>query len=211
MSDEIILTPMFEPAPDNVDTLSGGKSILAEVRNQLQTNPQLFYAGEMFSHPSTDPEIRNWTETVDIIVAPVSPIFDAQELNKFMDGLIVGVQTSSRDQADPLEDGGLSLGKLYYDELIGTRRQEITTLVTAVDPEALQRAQIAVGEDQRTVIKNLLRRIWVRVYPNALSAQTIFEYEQGVMNGTVESNSTFDWLKHRIDGGQVRRMKENQR
>lgn len=185
------------------------KSKLVIVREQLQANSRLFYAGEIFNHPPAGPGLGYWIETVDIIVAPVNSIFDIKKLNEFMDGLI-DVESSSRDAARQRSDGGIELGKLYYDESIGTRKQEIKNLVTAVDPEALQRAGITIGETHRTVDEEIRRRTWVRVYPDTLSAQTICEYEQGVMNGTVEPNSTFNYLQHWIDGEQVRRMRENQ-
>lgn len=210
MSRENQITPAS--AIDKIEPVRGeSRSKLVVVREQLHSNPQLFYAGEVFKHPPAGSGIGYWTETVGIVVAPIKPIFDIKRLNDFMDGLIVGVETSARDAATPQDDeGGIHLGRLYYDEPIGTRKQEITTLVISVDSEALQRAGVAIGESHRTVDEEIRRRTWVRVYPDTLSAQTIFDYEYGVMNGLVEPNSTFSYLENWIDGEQIRRMKENQ-
>ena len=182
------------------------RSNLVIVREQILANPGVFYAGEVMKYN----DMGGWTQTVDMIVAPVKPIFDVEKLNRFMDGLVEGVPTSARDAAHPQGDGGIHLGKLYYDESIGRRRTETTTFVTPVEAEALQNAGITIGETHNTREEDLQRRTWLRVYPDTLSAQTIFDYEQGVMNGTVEPNSTFSYLQHWIEGEQIRRMKENQ-
>lgn len=168
-------------------------SLLRHVREGLQTNRGVYFAGEIL-HSNYG---SGWLEAVDIIVAPVKPIYDASKLNKFMDSLIPEIPRSARDEAYKISEGSdFSLGRLYFDETIGTTRKEIKITTTTVEPEALKRAGVSIGESHETKDEQLQRRIWVRVYPDVNSAQLVAEYEQGVKEGTVEPNSTFDYLAH---------------
>ena len=66
------------------------KSKLDAVREQLQANLNVYFAGELHHYYPSAPESSLWTETVDIVVAPTTPQFDADKLNTFMDSLITG-------------------------------------------------------------------------------------------------------------------------
>jgi len=180
---------------------------LATVKEELQRNPGLFYAGEIFKYPGRG----YWTETVDIIIAPNKPILDADRLDEFMHGLIKKVRPSQVDNVKQHNtDSDFILGKLHFDEKIGERNDETTTTITAVDPEALQRAKINIGKSQETVKRDIERKTWVRVYPDPSSAKIVHDYELGVNQGTVKPNPTFDYLQHWIEPDQLREMKANQ-
>lgn len=179
------------------------KTNLEVVREQLLADPNLFCAGELFRHPITG----YFAETVDVIVAPIKPIFDPEKLNEFMDTLIAGVKTSARDAAYLQDDGGIHLGKLYYDEPIGTKKQIITTHVAAIDPDALNRAGMTIGETQEAMDSQILRRTWVSVYPEPISASSLYKYESGLKNGTLEPSRDFEYIKHWLTGDQVRKLR----
>lgn len=200
MSSEDRITP---PIDKEVQARGERRSKLVIVRDQILANPEVFYAGEVVKYNT----IGGWAQRIDMIVAPVKPTFNVEDLNRFMNSLIEGVEASSRDAVYPQgDDGGIHLGKLYYDEPIGRRRTETTTFVTPVEAEALQNAGITIGETHKTREEDIMRRTWLIVYPNTLSAQTIFEYERGVAYGTIEPDSTFTHLQFYITGEEVRRM-----
>ncbi|MBI3954475.1 hypothetical protein HY333_00355 [Candidatus Collierbacteria bacterium] len=203
MSEENQITPASAAALTE-QARAERRSILVVVREQILANPAVFYAGEVVKFDG----LGGWAQTIDMIVSPVKPIFDVKKLNEFMYGL-VDVKPTQYDDAYPKQEDGIHLGRLYFDEPIGRRRTEATTFVTPVEADTLQQAGITIGETNRTHEEDIMRRTWLRLYPDPLSAQTIFEYEQGVTNGTIEPNSTFNYLQHWIDGEQVRRMREN--
>ena len=188
----------------------GFESKLEEVQEQLRANPDLYYAGEIFKHPPAGPGVGYWSETVDIIVAPVKPIFDIKRLNEFMHGLIKGLKPTSRDGATEWGEGGIHLGRLYFDESIGKQVRKIKTHITAIDHEALQRVGITPGESESAEEEDIQRRTWVRVYPDPTSARTIYEYKNGVNEGNIEYNDTFSYLEHWIDGDQIKAIKRQQ-
>lgn len=183
------------------------KTKIAVVREQLQTNPNLYFAGEIHHYHSTAPESGDWTETVDIIVAPKKPIFDADKLNTLMDGLITNIEPSAKDKALNRSDGGLDLGKLYFDETIGTMQQITITKIQTAEPETIKKAKKTVGETRKENQYEMQRRTWVRVYPDSTSAAIVCEYENGVRNGTVESSSELGFARYWIDGEQLRQLK----
>lgn len=180
------------------------KSKLVIVREQVLANPAVFYAGEVTKYAG----VGGWTQTIGMIVAPVKPIFDYQQLNEFMHG-IVDVKPTQHDDARPYMEDGINLGRLYFDEPIGKMRTQTTTFVTPIEAEALQKAGITIGETNDLREQDIMRRTWLRVYPDAVSARAIFEYEQGVMNEVVEPNSRLDYSEHWIEGEQLKRMRNN--
>jgi hypothetical protein len=149
-----------------------------------------------------------WLETADIIVAPIKPIYDPDKLNDFMDSLIPDMPRSARDEARQYDKkADFQLGKLYFDEVLGETIREISITTTTIEPEALKRAGVNVGKSHETKKESLKRRTWVRVYPDANSAQIIADYEQGIKNGTIEPNSTFDYIQHWFSPEQFENLK----
>jgi hypothetical protein len=180
---------------------------IALVREQLLGNPSLHFAGEIHHFNPTAPESGYWTETVDIIVAPKKPQFDLAGLNDFMDGLITGVELSARDEAYAQSDDGIHLGKLYYDETIGSMKKTTITVIDTTEPDTIQHAGRVVGETQTERTDKIQRRTWVRVYPDAISADTVYDYENGMANGTVEPNADHQYAQHWLNGEQVRHLR----
>ena len=183
------------------------KTKIAAVREQLQANKDVYFAGEIHDFHPDAPNVGYWTETVSMIVAPTNPQFDVDKLNVYMDGLITEVDLSAKDRAYEENDGGIHLGKLYYDEAIGLIRIERTETIETTELETVQRAGKKVGETKAEEIKPLQRRTWVRVYPDTLSAHEVYEYEQGVINGTFEPNSIHGYTQHWLRGEQIRELK----
>lgn len=181
-------------------------SLLQQVREGLQDDKRVFFAGEIL-HLSYG---SGWFEAVDIIVAPIKPIYNPENLNKFMDSLISEIPRTSRDKAS--KDGkksSFSLGKLYFDETLGEIKREIAITTTAIEPEALERGGVVVGESHKTENKKIKRRTWVRVYPDSNSAQILAEYEQGLEDGSVEFNRIFSYLEHSFSVEQFNKLRKS--
>lgn len=174
---------------------------LAIVIAELKANPNVFYAGEIIKDEGIKPipvkgtSSGGWSETVDIIVSPATPTFDPSDLNKFMlslDKPIVrrlrklykGVKATWYDSAYP-ENGGIHVGKLYYDEPFAIIQTHIQKTVTSLDPEATARLKMLTGISEKDLDEEVWRRIWVRVYPEPITAGTLFGLESGAYNGTL--------------------------
>ena len=169
---------------------------------------RVYFAGEIVHSPYG----LGWLEAVDVIVSPVEPIYDPKKLNQFMDSLVPDIPRSARDEASKYDKkSDFRLGKLYFDETLGETKREISITTTTVEPEVLERAGVHIGESHKTEEKALRRRTWVRVYPDADSAQIIVEYERGLEDGTVEPNSTFGYMKQWFSAEQFEKIKRGEK
>lgn len=155
-----------------------------------------------------------WVEGIDIIVAPVKPIYNPDDLNQFMDSLVPGMTPTSRDEASQHDKGSdFQLGKLYFDSDVGTTTREIEITTVASDPGALNRSEIVAGKHHKTETEVLRSRTWVRVYPNEEAAEAVFNYEKGAVEGTAEPTQSSDisYAKHWLTPGQLERLKQAER
>jgi len=180
-------------------------SLLEKVREGLHSDRSVFFAGEII-HPNHG---AGWLEAVDIIVSPVKPIYDPEKLNDFMDSLVPHLPRSAKDDARHYDEkSDFQLGRLYFDESLGSTRREIKIITTAVEPEALVRSGVQIGESHKTEDESLNRRTWVRVYPDTYSAQIVADYEKGVAEGTVEPDSKFSYMQHWFSSEQLKALKK---
>lgn len=180
--------------------------LLQQVRERLRADERVYYAGEIIRSPYS----IAWAEAVNIIVAPIKPTYNPDELNQFMDSLVPDLPRTSKDEArkyNKLAD--FQLGRLYFDEVLGTTEKEIKSTTTAVEPEALEKAGISLGVSHKTVEELHRRRTWVRVYPDANSAQLIADYEQGIEDGSVEPNDTLDHMQHWFSADEYKKIKNS--
>ena len=179
-------------------------SLLEKVKEGLRSDKRVFFAGEII-HRNYG---ADWLETVEIIVSPVEPIYDPNKLNDFMDSLAPDLPRSARDAARHSDEkSDFQLGKLYFDESLGSTRREIKIITTAIEQEALVRSGVQIGESHETEEQNLNRRTWVRVYPDTSSAQIVADYEKGVAEGTVEPDSKFSYMQHRFSSEELKAIK----
>jgi hypothetical protein len=181
-------------------------SLLQQVREGLKTDKRVFFAGEILYSPYG----AGWLEGVNIIVAPIKPIYDSNKLNDFMESLTPDIKRSAQDEATKYnKESDFSLGKLYFDEVLGEIKKEVDIVTTAIESDALRRAGITIGKSHQLEREVLKRRTWVRVYPDAFSAQMIAEYEQGVKDGTIEYNQDFESMEYRFNSKQIDELKKN--
>lgn len=182
------------------------ESLLDRIRKELAAKADTAIAGEVVN---SGENLGGWVETVSIIVAPTPPIYDIEKLNRYM-GSLVETEPTSCDLAYPYgDDGGIHLGRLYFDEEVGTRQDEITTIVTAAQPDVLERAGIQPGTLHRTKQRSLQRRTWVRPYPDTTVAKLTADYERGVREGSVVPDENFEYLEHWITAEQLEKLKNN--
>lgn len=126
-----------------------------------------------------------------------------------MHSLVPDLPRSAQDDAwHRSEESDFELGKLYFDESLGSTRKEIKIITTAIEPEALARSGIHIGESHETEEESLNRRTWVRVYPDAYSAQIVTDYEKGVAEGTIEPDSKFRYMQHWFSSEQIKALKK---
>ena len=126
---------------------------------------------------------------------------------------IIDIKPTSVDEASDYKDGGINLGRLYFDETIGKMKRNIARIVTPIDiseSSIIEKAGLKIGESNEKTDMDIQRRTWLRIYPDPISAQTIYEYEKGVMDGTIEPKYEFEYLEHWIELQQIRDlMKQN--
>jgi|SRR3989344_4763405 len=148
-------------------------SKLTIVRQALERNPDIDVVNvldsiniQTISYPS---DLGGWAHTVIYAVAPKRGLYTAEELQRFMDRLIPGVEPTTRDDFRE-EHENLLFGKLYFDEEIGPVRK---TLTLEFSDEELKDSDGFDGK--RTVIdevyKGHMRRIFVAPYPNSSIAR----------------------------------------
>ena len=177
------------------------------VREKLQANSEVFVAGEIHEYDARAQGFSSFTETVDIIISPVKPLFDVDELNTFMDSLFDEKEVSSRDAARTYQEDGMELGKLYFNEVIGSVRTESVITVETTEPETLQRAGRETGKFERVIEDDLRRRTWVRVYPDPISASVMAEYLQGESDGSADADGRYAQAHFLLTGKQIEELK----
>lgn len=161
-------------------------SNLEALDDQLRSNSDVYYPGPIITYNVSG--IREKTfETASLIVAPLEPLLRPDLLNNFMHELIQGIKPNMVDEAYS-QDGGIHLGKLYFDEAIGLENQRYS--------------EEGIADTQR--------RIWIRPYTDSATAHVVYLYELGRTEGIMERNR--DGLSHLlywITREQLEKIKNN--
>lgn len=142
------------------------------VVDSLQANPDVVVVGGYEHNYLKDGQMPTpngfWSRTLDIYTHPKDPIYDADELNEFMYGLVPELEPTCSDRFRQYGDrrsGTLELGKLYYDEAIGT--VATSAVVQLKEGLSIVRAGILTPGWATSRTADLLQRTWVRVFPDA--------------------------------------------
>lgn len=137
------------------------------VVDSLRTNPDIVVAGGFERNYLQTGEWPNpngyWSRTLDIYTHPKKPIYDAEELNDFMFGLVPELEPTCSDRFRGY-DRELELGKLYYDESIG--KAALTATVELKEGLSIVRAGVLTPEWEANRTLDLKQRTWVRVFPD---------------------------------------------
>lgn len=139
-------------------------SKLTLVRKALQENPDISIvdAPERNYLPYKD---GYWSHTVDFHVAPkTGVIYTAKELQALMMSLIPGLEPTCRDDFREWERE-IDFGKLYFDEVIGV--EDIRREIVLTDEDMFLSAGFVEGKQIIEKRIDVMRRTWVRLFPNA--------------------------------------------
>ena len=144
-------------------------SKLTVVRQSLEANPDvvIVHVDDQKYFPNKD---GYWSQKVDYIVAPRRRLYTADELQEFMMGLVPDLQPTSVDSFRQYGNT-LRFGLLYFDEKVGEEERVLT--LTAEDLLNSNTSDFVNGK--RTSTEDLLRRTWVRPYPNKAFARDVIE------------------------------------
>jgi hypothetical protein len=141
------------------------------VRNALQGNSEILIVGDTEANHLPD-KFWYWSHTVNICIAPKIPLYKAEELQLFMLSLITEVVPSDIDGFRSSEYG-LRLGVLYFDEDIGTQKLVVHKEMVLTDESLFSSPGFTKGvlvSDVTTEV-SLLRRTWVRLFPDSHHAK----------------------------------------
>jgi|SRR3989344_6426080 len=144
-------------------------SKLTVVRNSLEANPDVVIVrvNDIKYFPNRD---GFWSQKVDYIVAPRKGLYTPDELQSFMMSLVPdGLVPTS---VDSFQEYGntLRFGVLYFDEKVGKEERTLTL----TDDELLN-ANIPHFGNGKKITEDLLRRTWVRPYPNEAFARDVVD------------------------------------
>ncbi len=140
------------------------------VVDSLRANPDVVVVGGFEENYLTSGEWPRpngyWSKTLDIFTHPSEQLDSADEYNDFMLSLVPELKPTSVDIFRRYDEKSeLRLGKLYYDEKIGSMLLTSTVILDSglsiVKNDGLEETWVV---DQQ---KDLLQRTWVRVYPTA--------------------------------------------
>lgn len=140
---------------------------------QITANPNAELVGEIHGrHSLTHPA------SMELLVAPTTPLYDPESLNLFMDGLVT-LGPARRHPSEPhqAKKDYVVLGKLCFDEVVGSKKVQTTTHTRAIDPRILEELGIEEGEKIDEQVTDITRRIWLRVYPTIRLAKDVWSYE----------------------------------
>ncbi len=138
------------------------------VVDSLRSNPDVVVVGghevNYLSSGEWPSPSGYWSRTLDIYTHPVKPLYRADDLNDFMFDLVPELEPTTSDKFYD-GTGELSLGKLYYDEVIGTAALSATVWLN--EDISIVRNRILTPEWRTTRSIDLRQRTWVRVFPDA--------------------------------------------
>ncbi len=173
------------------------KSKLKVIRASLQARPDLYMppaGGEVVERQDFSGVFH---QVVDIIVAPRVPVFDPDELNAFMDGLVEDIEPDFRRPAEMWERGDFGLGVLLYDEVLAKKKEETKTTIETEDPELLEGTGIRTGVFNSEINQKWTRQTRLRVYPDPISAFLIYEYAKAKNEGRlIIASGDVDLARH---------------
>lgn len=135
------------------------------VVDSLRSNPHIVVAGgieEVNLQTGYWPN-HGWNHTLDIFTHPKVPRYTAAALNDFMYNLVPELRPTQSDQFDD-RGNGLNLGKLYYDDTLGSGVRAAT--VRLREDASIVRRGLVQKEWSIDLPLEISQRTWVRIYPD---------------------------------------------
>lgn len=143
-------------------------SKLKKIRETLEGKPNVVIVAieEKTYIPEKD---GYWSQTFDFIVAPKNRLHTVDELQQFIMSLVPpGIEPTCRDNFRGFGDT-IDIGVLYFDEGIG--KEKIRHEIILTDEEVLSTPGFIEGKKVSETETELLRRTWIRVYPDPKIAE----------------------------------------
>lgn len=145
-------------------------SVLAQVHAALKRHSNIEIVG--ICDENHLPHRRDsWSQTIDYIVAPRRGVYDEAKLQTMMMALTPGLRPSAMDEFTEV-NGEIRVGKLYFDEEIGT--EVIRRELLLSDSDLFSYEGFEGGKQIIEETKPLTRRTWVTLYPNVPIAAAVF-------------------------------------
>ena len=152
-------------------------SKLAHVRKALESNPKIKIVGapEKNYLPERD-DSGNWSHTVDFHVAPkTGGVYTAEGLQALMMSLVPGLEPTWKLDFCEGRSHEMTFGTLFFDEEIGTKA--VRRKIVLTDEDMFSSDGFVDGKLVIECTNKILRRTWVRLFPNAQIAATALEGE----------------------------------
>ena len=197
---------LIDARPHSLDPDAPEKvSKLAIIKREISSKRLVVSVGEV----SQIDGYGGWKHVVDLYVAPALPKYEAEPLNEFMGSLVHDVFPSGIEPAKPHTYGGLELGNLTFTESIGVEEETRITRTTTAYEEELRSAGIRIEKICQTRQRELRRRTNLRVFPDELTATTIFEYQDGIRKHTVIPTTTLNAAGFILTNDQLAALQQN--
>jgi len=155
-------------------------SLLDTIREQLHENPGVFVAGEFVEKRSEEQRKASLHEVAEVIDIIVAPHKPTYEPKQL---------------------------NQFVNSLVGGEE------TTMKDEAEIQRGKLEIAHlffDEYTLGTWDKRRIGVRIYPETVSAQTMYEYRKGLQNQTLKPalNGNLGFLRHWIYKEDIEELKK---
>lgn len=169
--------------PTVPETKTKDAVLLDVIREHLQTDPNVYFAGEL-----TNPEDGSRFDEHELFVAPRTAQFDPKKLTTFTEKVLAGFNIAALSAAQMYENGDMGLPLALVDQHIG----DCKIMTTIVEKVTLGSFKGRVGEkiEDETRTVELIQRTKVKVFTDPLLAQDLFDYCRALMNGTLDEKQS---------------------
>ena len=152
-------------------------SKLTQVRTALEDNPGIAIVGAPECNHLPN-RVSYWSHTVDFHVAPkTGGVYTAGELQALMMSLVPELEPNQKDDFWE-SDLAMQLGKLYFDEEIGT--EVVRREIVLSDEDMFSSPGFVDGKCTIQRTERVQRRTWVRLFPNIQIATAALEGADGL-------------------------------
>jgi hypothetical protein len=172
---------MYELKASNSDS-----EMYPQITEALSNNPEIVLVGQI------DKSVFKFNlGERHFLAAPTEPNYDARTLQL----LLKSIYPKKFSPYDPqfsgdMHENTLRLGRTVHNELVATR--VATFEVNPREKSLVQNIKDNEARLQETARENLVRKAYIRLYPNQLLAETVFAYELAIENFLAQGKALAD-------------------
>lgn len=170
--------------PTVPETKTKDAVLLDVIREHLQTDPNVYFAGEL-TNPEDD---GSRFDEHELFIAPRTAQFDPKKLTTFTKKILAGFNIAALSAAQMCGDGDMGLPLALVDQHIGDCQIK-TTIVEKVTLGSFKGRVGEKTEDEARTVE-LIQRIKVKVFTDPLLAQELFDYCKALMNKTLDETQS---------------------